>query len=960
VILATNVAETSLTLPGIVYVIDTGVARIIRYDSKTGTTRLQIEGISQASADQRKGRCGRVREGICIRLYDETSFLARAAFTDPEIKRTGLAGVILRMKALELGEVETFPFLDPPRSGAITEGYRVLEELGALDDDRRLTELGRQLAKFPVDPRIARMILASVHLGCLAEVLIVASALGLQDPRERPHGLETKADSLHRRFVDERSDFLSILRLFNFVRPAFLQSVSQLRKLCKENFLSFVRVREWFELHQRLEELVREHSLQETPKRKGVASNSASPENSDALHQALLAGLLSRVGLYQSEHRAYQGARQTRFVLHPSSGLAKSPPAWVMAYELVQTSQMFARMAAKIEPTWLDLLGSHLMTRKYSDPHWSEKSARASVREHATLFGLPVLKDRSVDYATIAPEPARMMFLEHALVRGEYRSRGAFQEHNRNLFDEIARLRDKARQSDLLFDDSRLLAFFDQRVPPNVVNGKTFEAWRENAERENPRLLYLSFADVFSCDESLDPRQYPDEFEISGVKISASYVFDPTAEDDGITLYVPLSVLPQLEPQSLDHTIPAWHERKIAAIVEELPRVIRQKLGRISELIPKLVELVPNGQGAFLMALSQALFDVTGVRAAADTFPIESIPAYLRFNYRIIGERNLVIAESRHLRELMKHYGVKARALLEQEKPPEQWCRKGMTRFDIDELPEFVTRTVQGVTIRTYPALMDRNTTVELALLESSESAEREHRNGVRRLLMIANQTALQTLSKRIGAPLPRRSLLPPSKNEIDHFRQLLLTRVVNEAFCLQDDVKLPRTKVVFERMQMEGGARLMPVFETTLKVLAATTVEYEKTLRALEQAAKIPSALAAAADIKTELEHLLFADFLAHVDLIRLGHYPRYLRAAQARLARAIVDPRKDATKAAPFKPLWQLYLNLHSKVLDQKALQKVRFSLAELRVTLFAPELKAAESVSTESVQRLLTELR
>jgi len=487
VILATNVAETSVTIPGIVYVVDTGLARLSRYDGRSGITRLQVEGISQASADQRKGRCGRVRAGVCIRLYDEASFASRPAFTAPEIQRTGLAGVILRMKSLGLGDVEEFSFVDPPASKAITEGYRVLEELGAIDDKRDLTERGERLARFPVDPRIGRMILAGADERCLREVLVVAAALNVQDPRERPREQRQKADDLHRRFADERSDFVSLLRLWDFVRDAEKKGGSNLRRVCRDSFLSWLRIREWTEVHRQLEEIVEELGLDKSKTARAILPGQKPDEN--ALHRALLTGLLSKVGLWNAEARAYLGARQTKFAIHPSSSLARRPPPWIMAFELVETTQLFARMAAKIDPEWLLEAAPHLLKRSYEDPHWSEKSGRASIKEHVTLLGLTVAKDRSVDYAGVAPAAARQMFLVHALVRGEYRSRGSFQEKNRALLDSVAKLRDKARLSDMLADDEALLAFFDRCVPDTVVNGQRFEVWREEAEKTNPRVL---------------------------------------------------------------------------------------------------------------------------------------------------------------------------------------------------------------------------------------------------------------------------------------------------------------------------------------------------------------------------------------------------------------------------------------------------------------------------------------
>ncbi len=508
VILATNVAETSLTIPGIVYVVDTGVARLSRYDSRTGITRLHIEPISRASADQRKGRAGRVRDGVCVRLFDEDNFQNRPAFTDPEIRRVGLDGVILRMKSSALGDVETFPFIDAPSQTAITEGYRVLTELGALDRERNLTPLGQKLARLPVDARVGRMILAGAEYGVLKEVLVLAAALEIQDPRERPRGLEAKADQLHRRFRDEASDFDGLLKLWAFLEDTAKNSGSQLRKVCKDNFLSYRRAREWREVHRQLSATVGELRLREETKPRLNLDQGA------RVHCALLSGLLSRIGQYNPEHRVYMGARQTRFVLHPSSALAKKPPAWIMAFELVETSQLFARAAAKIEPEWLSLVADHLLKRSYSDPHWSEKTARAVVRENSTLFGLHVLRERSVDYSSLSPGRARLMFLDHALVRGEYASAGAYQQVNRELMDQVATLRDKARRSDMLSDDDALLSFFERRVPASVVNGKTFEEWRATAEKKEPKLLHLSLPDVLARDEPINPADYPDELRL--------------------------------------------------------------------------------------------------------------------------------------------------------------------------------------------------------------------------------------------------------------------------------------------------------------------------------------------------------------------------------------------------------------------------------------------------------------
>jgi ATP-dependent helicase HrpA len=984
VILATNVAETSLTLPGIVYVIDTGIARLSRYDPRTGTTRLQIEAISQASADQRKGRCGRVRDGICVRLYDEASYQGRPAFTDPEIKRTGLAGVILRMKSLELGDVESFPFLDAPNSRSISEGYRVLEELGALDDERELTPLGQRLARLPVDPRIGRMILAGAERRCLAEVLVVAAALELQDPRERPRGLEQKADQLHHRFRDERSDFVGLLRLWAFVREAQSRGTGQLKRVCKESFLSFVRVREWFEIHRQLGEVARELGIdagdggRERPppgKRRGrgappegSAPTSKAPEgdapaeaaDTDALHQALLGGLLSRIGMYNPEQRVYVGARQTRFVIHPSSALAKKPPAWVMAHELVQTTQLFARGVARLDPSWLDRVGSHLLKRSYTDPHWSEKAARAKIREHATLYGLPVLKDRSIDYAGVAPVRARLMFLEHALVRGEYESPGEFQKKNAELLAEVSRLRDKARKSEMLADEDVRLAFFDQRVPASVTSGKGFEVWREQAERKNPKLLHLTLADVLGSDERLAPEDYPDELTLHGVKLPLAYKFDPSAEDDGVTVSVPLALLPQLDPGELDWTIPAWQREKMALLLEGLSRAQRRELGSIPELSELLARELTPFEGPLVPALVNAVHAATGVAVPHEAFRLDSIPSYLRLICRVVGERGKPLAQSRDVAAVIRAHAPQARDAIARTSAPPKWERSGITRWDFGDMPPFVTRSVLGSVVRAYPAIVDRTTSVDLALLESREAADAATRKGLRRLFALASQRALVAFGKRVPPPLPRQNRLPPSRAESEGWRDQVLSRVVDEAFGLSSAEAWPRTQPAFDALLAAGLRRIDAAFERLSRALIALLAELDKTERALAAAAKQPSGTLAARDIRGQLDRLVVPDLALVVELDKLEQYPRYLRAAQTRLSRAIRDPRKDADKLAPFAPLWAAYLDKWTKVRDQEAARALYWELEELRVAIFAPELKPAFPVSAVSIARRLEQLR
>jgi ATP-dependent helicase HrpA len=947
VILATNVAETSVTIPGIVYVIDTGIARLSRYEPRSGTTRLQIEAVSQASAEQRKGRCGRVRDGICVRLYDEQSFLARPAFTDPEIKRTGLAGVILRMKALGLGEVDAFPFLDPPHGRAIAEGYRVLEELGAIDEQRALTPLGQRLAKFPVDPRIARMILAGAEHGCLREMLVVTAALSTQDPRERPRELQQKADDLHKRFRDEGSDFVGLLKLWDFVKEAEKRGSSNLRRTCRDNLLSFMRVREWNEVHRQLEEIAKESKLEARP---GKASG-------EALHRALATGLLSKVGMWTPEKRSYQGMKQTRFLIHPSSALQKKPPQWVMAFELVETSQLFARMAAKVEPEWLIDAAPHLIKRSYSEPHWSERAGRAAVKETCTLFGLTVARERSADYAVVDPAGARRMFIEHALVRGEYKSKGAFQEKNRALFDEAARILDRARRSDMLADEGALFAFFDRRLPAEVVNGKAFELWRERAEHTRQDLLALTLDEIFTGERDLKAADYPDALVLHGVKIPVEYLFNPASDEDGITLSVPLVLLPQLEPGELDWTIPGWHREKIEALLDELPKAVRRELSAIPDLARTIAAQLSPFSGALIPQLTAAVHALTGVRVPDGAFRPHALVPHLRLVCRLVDERGKVVDQSRDVDLLFQRYGAKARAVL--QSAPSAIEKRGITAWTVGELPPFVVRRVGHAEVRSYPALVDRGTAVDLVLLESAAAAGAAMRGGVRRLLMIGAKQTLNVIAGKLPPALPRVDHAPSRRSDDEGFRAALLERIVDEAFAIEGEAPLPRDEAAFQRVLAAGLPRLDSTCARLADAVQSVRPELFKTAAALAQAARHPSGQAAIADMYAQLEQLFPEGVLRTISLDRLAHYPRYLRAVQARLSRAVNDPAKDADKHAPLGKQWTAFLARRGSFRDAAAAEALRWSFEELRVAIFAPELKTAVQVSVQKVAAALAAL-
>jgi ATP-dependent helicase HrpA len=949
VVLATNVAETSLTIPGIVYVVDAGLARVNRYSVRTGVSQLLIEPISQASANQRKGRCGRTDSGVCFRLYEEQDYEARPAHTDPEIKRISLAGVILRMKALRLGDIEHFPFLDPPEPRAIAEGYRVLEELGAIRDDGRLTPIGDQLGRLPVDPRLGRMILGGRDEGALREVLIIAAVLGLQDPRERPAAAQQRADEAHRKFRDEGSDFASYLALWSFWQEARARSSRrQMHKLCRDNFLSYNRMREWEDIHEQLVRVVREL---------GFVPNQ--PASAEQIHQALLPGLLSKIGMWNPDARVYVGARQTRFVIHPSSALARKPPPWVMAAELVETSQLFARCVARIDPAWLENAAGPLCRKSHGDPHWEQKQAQIMAKEQVTLYGLPIVKDRKVAYGRFDPALCRTMFITHALVRHEYATKGAFMAHNRRLLDEVQRLRDKARKSDMLADEYELGLFFDRRIPDGVVSGKTFEDWRRGAEARDPQVLQLSLADIL-LDEAhaLSPERYPDQLVVRGATLPLAYKFDPTEDNDGITATVPLALLPQLDPEVLAWTIPGWHETKLSALLASLPKAVRKAISSLcplDELAQELAAHLRPFDGPMLPTLERAILERSGERVPRDAWDLRSLPEYLGLYFRVVDERDKVLGHGRDLAELQRTLGHRAKQLWATA-PRERYERSGLTSWDLDELPASVAVDIGGRRLRAYPALVDTETAVDVRLLESPAAAAEATREGLRRLFLLQLGTTLAKLEAQLPGSLGQGPLavaaapLPP--------RRQIVLRALDEAFRLTDPDAVPRTKATFHGRLAEGRDELQVALAELGLLAVELSAELDKVRHALKALAGKPGVPRAVFDdVQSQLAHLAPPELMRATPITRLGHIARYLKAIQVRLSRQAHDPQKDQQKAAQIAPFWQSYLTRREELRTNgrplTELEEFGWLVEELRVQTFAPELKTAVPVSPQRLQ-------
>ncbi len=945
IVLATNVAETSLTIPGIVYVIDAGLARVNRYQPRSGVTQLLIEPVSRASADQRKGRAGRVQSGVCFRLYDEADEAARPDYTDPEILRVGLAGAILQMKSLGLGDLREFPFLDAPPKRAVDEGYRVLEELGALDDDGRLSAIGKKLARLPVDPRIGRMILAGEEEGALREVLVIAAALGVQDPRERPLQAQSKADQAHRRFADERSDFLALLRLWRHYHVETRgKTQRQVRKLCSDGFLSYLRMREWSDVHDQLNALARDLGLQ---------LNSA-PADEDAIARALLPGLLSRVGMWHPESRTYLGARQTRFVLHPSSALAKKPPQWVIVSELVETSRLFGRTAAAIDPAWLERAGGALCKRSYGEPHWVEKSAQVTASEQVSLYGLPIVQGKRVHYGPIAPREARRVFLTHALARGEWNPRPTppFLTHNRAVLEQARAMRDRARRSDLVADEDALVTFFEQRVPDDVYSGKTFEAFRAEAEARDARALFLSLDDVL-LDEAkeLGPSRFPESMTLGGAKLPLRYRFDPGEDDDGVSVDVPVALVPQLDPGALEWPIPAWRADKIALLCHALPKSVQRTLGDIEALAHDLARELSPETGPLLDSMTRAIERRTGVRLPPGSLRPDELPPHLRLYVRVVSDGK-ILGAGREIAELRERFGARGRdefATL----PKDRFERDGLIGFPQEGLPESVRIAKAGTAMLGYPALVEEGQSVHLRVLESLDAACTATRVGLRRLLLMNSSTTLQAIEKQVPARLgasPGWKASPPARTQI-------ALRAIDEAYELTDPARWPRTAADYRDRLQHGRGRVSVVVAELSKLALEALVEYDAAEAQLRGLAGKPGALPAALDdVRTQLAHLAPPDWFLATPRDRLKQLPRYCKAIRVRLDRLPNGPQKDQSKAAAVLPYWKQWLdgkaNLAKRGVSPEAIDAFHWLIEEWRIATFAPEIGPTVSLSAKKL--------
>ncbi|MDQ2640122.1 MAG: ATP-dependent RNA helicase HrpA [Pseudomonadota bacterium] len=946
VVLATNVAETSLTVPGIRAVIDTGRARISRYSHRSRLQRLPIENISRASAAQRAGRCGRVGPGIAIRLYSEEDFLGRPEFTEPEIHRTNLAAVILQMHALRLGDIGRFPFVEPPDDRYVRDGMRTLQELGALDEEQRLTTTGQRLARLPVDPRLGRMLLAAAEERALSEVAVIVAALGVPDPRERPPDKQTQADQKHARFRDEKSDFLSLLKLWQEYEAQRKQlSRAKLRGWCRENFLSYLRMIEWHDIHGQIMEVL-----------KGELKLPLNEQPADyaQIHRALLAGLLSQV-CQRREQAEYLGTRGQKVFIHPGSGQFKAKPPWMVCAEQVETTKIYARNVARVEPEWVEQAGAHIVRLQHYEPHWERKGARVVVHERSTLFGLTLQSGRKVNYERIAPREARELFIRHALVQMDYDSKAPFFSHNLKLLEEADYLQQKGRRVDLLADEAQLYAFFDARVPPEVANGVSFERWRKEAERQDPKLLFLRTEDIAAGDEtSVDPWRFPDHLQAGPLRVALEYRFEPGHAEDGVTALVPLHMLQQLKPEPFQWLVPGLLEEKVSALVRVLPKALRVNFVPVPEHAARALDQLDASKAGGLHAqLAAALFRHSGVKVGAADFREELLPPHLRMRFALLDEHSRVIASSRDLTDLQRRHGGSAAENF-QQLAGQALLTTGRTSWEFDDLPLQFEGLHDGQKVFGHPALVDEGQSVGVRLFPLPHQAEASHRRGLVRLLRLVLARDLKQLRRDLAVDVQgemayRKLPANPQRPQPDGARELgddLLDLLVATRFI--DGLPMPRTRAQFEARvaaaEPGAGALAQEISRAAQQALLGWSAVQAR-LRTL----RLPQLQA---DVEAQLARLLFAGFLLVVPWTRLREYPRYLKALALRLDKAGQDAARDQKLAAEAQQ-WEL--RYWAAVKAEQGLiapedDEFRWLLEEYRVSLFAQQVKTAVPVSAK----------
>jgi ATP-dependent helicase HrpA len=943
IVLATNVAETSLTVPRIRFVVDTGLARVKRYSYRNKVEQLRVENISQASAKQRAGRCGRVADGVCIRLYSEEDHGRRAPFTDPEVLRSSLAAVILRAASLGLGAVEDFPFLDPPSPRAIADGYALLAELGAVDEEKQLTGTGRELAKLPLDPRIGRMLIAARGEGCLEQVLVIASALSVQDPRVRPMDNPAAADERHKRFADERSDFLSFLKLWQLFEGKW-------EKACRENSLSVPRMREWRDVHSQLHATVAELGWRVS------RADPARPEGYRAIHRALLTGLLGNVGLRDADGGGYTGARGIKFWVHPASWTRK-PGRWLVAAELVETTRLYARTVAAIEPQWLEELGAHLIKRHRERPHWEKSRAQVVALERGTLYGLPVYANRRIHYGPLDPELARGIFIRSALVEGEFETRAPFFAHNRKLLHEIERLEHKSRRPDILVDDELIAAFYDARIPQGIHNGAEFEKWRREIERGEPKRLFLRREDLMRHEAAgITTENFPPRLQLGLNTFELEYSFEPGSPRDGVTLTAPVALLNQVPAARCEWLVPGLLKEKVRLLAKSLPQRLRHKLGPLEAFAEDFVAAQAPSDLPLSTALARHIRAELNLEVPLDALRPDSVPPHLQMNFRVVDEHGRQLAMGRNLADLKRELAAQTRAVLQEQAPAEDCERhRAWTFGDLEEIMELRRG---GQTLVGYPALADAGDGVTLQVFDSPERAAEVHRAGVRRLLALVFRERIREIEKSVARDNALNLQFAQLAGEVQLGDEVVGAAL--ERSFLADS--LPMRQADFEHRVEEGRSRLNLIAQEIVRSVSAILAEHAQVQKRI--AALATAFPQAAEDVSASVARLLHPRFVSRTPWARLQHFPRYLKAAVLRLDKLRADPARDARLMAEFVPLhtaWQREYSAREKAAAlTPEIEQFRWLLEELRVSLFAQSLKTPVPVSVKRLAKLWQSIR
>ncbi|MFB9737639.1 ATP-dependent RNA helicase HrpA [Streptomyces thermocoprophilus] len=964
IVLATNVAETSLTVPGIKYVIDPGFARISRYSHRTKVQRLPIEPISQASANQRKGRCGRTSDGVCIRLYSEEDFLARPEFTDAEILRTNLASVILQMTAAGLGDIERFPFIDPPDHRNIRDGVQLLQELGALDpaqkDPRkRLTQTGRKLAQLPVDPRLARMVLEADRNGCVREVMVIAAALSIQDPRERPAEKQTQADQQHARFKDETSDFLAYLNLWRYVREQQKErGSSSFRRMCKQEYLNFLRIREWQDIYTQLRTVA---------KQMGIHLNEEDAP-ADRVHVSLLAGLLSHIGMKDvkdGNKNEYLGARNAKFAIFPGSALFRKQPRFVMSAELVETSRLWARVNAKIEPEWVEPLAGHLVKRTYSEPHWEKDQAAVMAYEKVTLYGVPIVAQRKVNYGRIDPEVSRELFIRHALVEGDWRTHHKFFADNRRLLSEVEELEHRARRRDIVVDDETLFDFYDQRVPEHVVSGAHFDSWWKRKRQEQPDFLDFEREMLIrESAEAVTKADYPDSWRQGRLKFRVTYQFEPGADADGVTVHVPLQVLNQVSEEGFDWQIPGLREELVTELIRSLPKPIRRNYVPAPNFAKRFLEVAEPSKEPLATAMARELKRMVGVPFEAEDFDWAKVPDHLKITFRIVDERRRKLAEDKDLEALKLRLKPKARKALSQaaaatasREGGQSLERSGLTDWSIGTLTRVFETRRAGQPVRAYPALVDDGDTVSVRLFDTEAEQAEAMWKGTRRLIL---RNIPVSPAKYASDHLTNAQKLALSANPHGSVQALFDDCAMAAADKLIADCGGPAwDEESYRKLYEKVRAEIVDATVRTVGAVQQVLAAWQACERRLKNV-RSPALLANLADVRKQLDGLVYPGFVTAAGVGRLQHLMRYLVAADRRLQQMPANVQRDTTRMEKVHEMqdeyaWLLEQLPKGRPVPQQV-REIRWMIEELRVSYFAHALGTAYPVSDKRIVKAI----